>query len=762
LFVVAIARYGASSCLASRKNPSISFITLWVRIGITAVFAIKLFPFESGAISMKITLLRIWAVWRRFRRGASHNDARHLQYASQVESLMGRANPFASWNERANWMIDVAEWLRREPKVSLLDEGAWRRVKHQRTCFLLDWLDAHRETKRLVQATLQKTLREAVGPELFCATGLPREPAFFNELSERIVKLLLPKPPAQADLSTLFTAMFPDPADANWLLGLDHRTLSRLSRLCADDGIAYAYQQQIDEALLYLVTMVVSVGISPDFRQRLEPRMPLQATPFMALRRELEKFLMAGMHDDAALRSVRMLIAVCQAQTDRIYAHLDEYGVSVGLVYHVERMRAQLTRMARLIDLRVAPHAAPGKGRVQELLVDLINSHHHRSSVKGLVQRSFSLLARKMVERNADHGEQYIARDQAEYRAILAAACIGGIVTAVTALAKSALIGLGMAQFFEGVFVSLTFAISFITISAVGGVLATKQPAVTAPALAAKMGALDTIEGLRALVTEIAFLLRSQSAAVFGNLVAVVPTMLALSLAILTLSGGAVMSPQKAHASLTSLSIVGVAPLFAAFTGVLLWIASLVAGFADNWFALRRLREALTHHRRLVFALGAARTERWAKWLEDHVATIVGNVALAVFLGMTPVLAAFFGLPLDVRHVTLSTAMLTAAVSSLGWHAFALPELWLALGGIAAIGVLNVGVAFTCALGLALRARDVPKRVRRIVFRTVLKRFAASPRWFLLPARQEAVVTTIPVADVETENERKKRSKGGR
>jgi site-specific recombinase len=711
---------------------------------------------------MKILFLRIWATWRRFRRGAPHNDARHLQYASQVESLMRRANPFANWNERANWMIDVAEWLRHEPKVSILDEQAWRRVKHQRTYFLLDWLDAHRDAKRLVQATLQKTLREAVGPELFCATGLPREPAFFNELSERVVKLLLPKPPAQMDLSMLFTAMFPDSADADWLLGLDQETLARLWRLCADSGIAHTYQQQIDEALQYLVTMVVSVGVSPDFRQRLEPKMPLQATPFMALRRELEKYLMMPMHDDAALRSVRMLIAVCKAQTDRIYAHLDEYGVSVGLVYHVERMRAQLSRMARLIELRSAPYVGQSTGQVQELLVDLINSHHHRSTVKGLIRRSFSLLARKMVERNADHGEHYIARDRAEYRAMVTAACIGGIFTAVTALGKSTLTGFGLSQFFEGVFVSLNFAVSFLLLSAVGGVLATKQPAVTAPALAAKMSALDTVEGLRALMVEIAFLLRSQAAAVFGNLVAVIPTMLALSVAILTLSGGAVMSPQKAQASLKSLSIIGATPLFAAFTGILLWLASLVAGFADNWFALRRLREALAHHRRLVFAVGSIRAQRWAKWLEDHVATIVGNISLAVFLGMTPVVAGFIGLPIDVRHVTLSTATLTAAASSLGWSVFASPEFWLAVAGIVVIGLLNVGVAFACALALALRARDVPKRIRRIVFRTVLKRFTAAPGAFLLPAKQEPVVAPVPLDDAEPPISRKKGSKAER
>lgn len=680
---------------------------------------------------MKIFLLRVWAVWRRFRRGASHRNAHQVRYVSQVESLMRRANPFAGWNERANWMIDVAEWLRREPKVSLLEAGAWRRVKQRRTRLLLDWLDAHREVRRVVQKTIQKTLREAVGPELFCATGLPHEPAFFSELVERTIKLILPKPPAQLDLSMLFTAMFPEPSDADWLLGLDRKTLSRVWKLCADRAIAHAYQQQIDEALLYLVTSIVSVGVGPAFRQRLDTRTPLQATPFMVLRRELENYLMTSVHDETAWRSVRMLIAVCQAQTDKIYEHLDEFGVSVGLVYHIERMRAQLARVVALIDLRVAAHGAQGLGQVQALLAELIVAHHHRSSVRGLVGRSFSLLARKTVERNADHGEQYIARDRTEYRAMLKAAYRGGIIIAFTALGKSALSSIGLARFFEGVFASLNFALSFLAISAVGGALATKQPAVTAPALAAKMGALGTVDGLRALLLEIAGLLRSQAAAVFGNVMAVIPTMALLALAVSTLSGAPVVAPAKAHAAIGALSMLGATPLFAALTGVLLWISSLTAGIADNWFALRRLRAALTHHRRLVHALGAARTQRWAAWLERHVAAIVGNVSLGIFLGMTPVVAEFFGLPLDVRHVTLATATLTAAACSLGWSTLATPEFWLAVGGIVLTGLLNVGVAFACALSLALRAREVPVRIRRLVVRSLLRRLSASPAAFL-------------------------------
>ncbi|WP_062114471.1 site-specific recombinase [Collimonas pratensis] len=703
---------------------------------------------------MKFLLLRLRVMWRRFRHG-EQRQADSLHYTRQVDALMRRANPFSAWQERADWIIDVVHWLRHVPKVSMLDDEARLRFRQERLRFLLEWLDSNRDLRRVVQATLQKTLREAAGPELFCATGLPHEPAFFSELSEHIVKLVLPKPPFEADLSALFTVLFPAQEDADWLLALDRDSVAQLWKLMADDGIAHSYQHQIDEALIYLATMVLADGISKAFRQKLDPKMPLQATPFMVLRRELETYLYVSPRDEAALRSVRMLIAVCQAQTDRIYAHLDEHGVSVSLVYRVERMRAQLTRMALLADMRSMIYSnghggqqgEPGTGQVQALLGDLIAAHHQRSSVRGLIQRSFSLLARKMVERNADHGEHYIARDSKEYRAMLKAAGRGGVITAFTVLGKSLVTGLGAARFFEGIFASLNYAVSFMAISAVGGVLATKQPAVTAPVLASKMGQLDTVEGLRALLTEIAQLLRSQAAAVFGNLMGVIPVMLLISGLIMLSTDAPMMTAEHARASLHSLSVIGPTPLFAAFTGILLWLSSLASGFTDNWFALRRLREALAQQRRLVYVLGAMRAERWAGWLDRNVAQIAGNLSLGLLLGMTPVLAQFFGLPLDVRHVTLATGSLTAAASSLGWEVLAAPQFWLAVAGIASIGVLNVGVSFACALTLALRARDVPARIRRLVFRAVLRRFSASPRFFLFP---EAAASK-PEAPVESD-----------
>ncbi|EOA02369.1 site-specific recombinase transmembrane protein [Herbaspirillum frisingense GSF30] len=700
---------------------------------------------------MKFLFFKMLVVWRRMRHGMQARYMDRQDVGRQLEVLMRRIDAAASWHERANWMIDVAEWLRHRPAVSLLDRQSWHKVRRQRLAIMLDWLDQHRDVRREVQKALQKTLREATGPELFSTTGLPHEPGFFGELSERLARLVLPRHLSPTDLSSLFTAMFPDPEDAAWLVELDNELLVRLWKLMADDGISHMYWQQIEEAITYLTMTVVADGISPAFRQRLEPKMPMRATPFLALRREMETWLRAQPGDLGALRSVRMLVAVCHAQTDRIYAHLDEYGVSVSLVYRVERMRAHLQRIGRLIDVRsgvpgpaISPAvpglaAKAGAGRMQLLLCDLISAHHHRDSVRGLMRRSFALLARKMVERNADHREQAIARDGAGYRKVMRAGLIGGAVIAGTALVKTSLSSLGVGHFVDGALASLNYAASFLLIAALGGVLATRQPAVTAPALASRMGELDG-QGMRELIAESGQLLRSQSAGIFGNLLAVVPVTAALCALGWFALGGKSMPVETARQTLASLSLVGPTPLYAALTGILLWLASLAAGFADNWFALRRVREVVSNHRRLVHGLGAMRAQRCAAWLERNVATIAGSLALAVLLGMAPVVAAFFSLPLDIRHVSLAAGALTAAAFSLGWESLMTPAFWLAAGGVAITALLSVAVAFACALALALRSRDLPRRARNVAMRAVLRRFVVRPWYFILPERSHAAL----------------------
>ena len=126
---------------------------------------------------------------------------------------------------------------------------------------------------------------------------------------------------------------------------------------------------------------------------------------------------------------------------------------------------------------------------------------------------------------------------------------------------------------------------------------------------------------------------------------------------------------------------------------------------------------------------------RIARFLEREAAGFGGSIALGFLLGMVPVFARFFGLPIDVRHITLSTGSLTLAMSSLGIGGIGWTAIASAAIGIALIGLLNFGVSFALALVIALRARDVPRGESKTLPGAVLRRFLRRPGEFFYPPR---------------------------
>jgi site-specific recombinase len=70
----------------------------------------------------------------------------------------------------------------------------------------------------------------------------------------------------------------------------------------------------------------------------------------------------------------------------------------------------------------------------------------------------------------------------------------------------------------EGILASLNYAASFVVIQIAHFTLATKQPAMTGPALARRLERTHEPGGVEAFVDEAFNLLRSQAASVFGKL----------------------------------------------------------------------------------------------------------------------------------------------------------------------------------------------------------------------------------------------------
>ena len=221
------------------------------------------------------------------------------------------------------------------------------------------------------------------------------------------------------------------------------------------------------------------------------------------------------------LTGLRIQLDACHKALDLTTGHLEKYGVSPGLVYQIERMRAQLLRVERLVELLTAPRDSAG--RFSGFLGELIRDNQESRSLRSLFGDTSAQLARRIVERNAETGEHYIARTRADYFAMLRHAAGGGAVTAVTMMLKVLIVSAGMSHFFTGAFASLDYAASFVLIQMLGFTLATKQPANTAPALARQMHEVRDPARMEGLVDEIACLVRSQAAAIIGNIALVVP-----------------------------------------------------------------------------------------------------------------------------------------------------------------------------------------------------------------------------------------------
>jgi site-specific recombinase len=121
-------------------------------------------------------------------------------------------------------------------------------------------------------------------------------------------------------------------------------------------------------------------------------------------------------------------------------------------------------------------------------------------------------------------------------------------------------------------------------------------------------------------------------------------------------------------------------------------------------------------------------------------------VSLGLMLGIVPVVMHFFGLPIDVRHVTLSAGQLAAAVGSEGFGLLRHAALWWCVAGIAVTGLLNLTVSFALAFHVALQSRDIRLADRGRIYRAIWARLRRLPATFIWPPRTAETGRNLPAA----------------
>ena len=648
---------------------------------------------------------------------------------SRLQAVISRLDPAEPLLAREQAVERLAAWLRSRRQLDP-DEMRpnYHRPQHARLDLLLDTLEADAAAREKVIGLLGGVLRETSAVHLFAEVGVPSDRGFLHETADRLEQKLLPRARREGELADPFSAALPKKHDAEWLADLPPDLVERLARLLPEDARA-ALARSLADAIRLLAVRISGLGLSEELRER-SSEGRIEESPFYRLPRMCDDLISGAL----GAGDVHDVAEQCRGELGVVHDHLERAGVSVDLVYRMDTIGHCLTRLELLlpfVDTRAEPSAR--WRRMPPLLSTLVLARVGDLSLAKLFRENTRLLARKVIERVGTTGEHYITATRAEWWKMLASAGGGGILTAGTAAGKFLITWLKLPVLIEGILVACDYAGSFLLMQFLGFTLATKQPSMTAAALAEAWRSSDAAHRVDELVSMIARMTRSQLAAAIGNVGLVIPAAIGFELWWRSVYGHSFLDETAAAYVVHSLDVrSGKTIWFASLTGVFLWMASLGAGWLENWAVYRRLPEAIEQHR-LGKVVGRRTMRYFSGVFRRQIAGAGGSISLGTMLAFMPMIGKGFGLPIDVRHVTLSTGSLVLAGCALGWGHVKSADFVFAGIGVLVIGFLNFVVSFLLALAVAMRGRAIGWAAAFAVARRLVVRILRRPFEFVYP-----------------------------
>lgn len=604
-----------------------------------------------------------------------------------------------------------------------------------------------------LRASLRKSLlflfseREQVS--LYTSTGILPNTGFFSETARRISHKILPETIDLTRIRDLLHRFFEYPSDEIWVnlvpdeCWVDVLKMLRFDEEPPSDDIPYGILQVI-KAIRALSYHVAAISLEPELI-RLEPGIEEFESPFIAQNPEtlsyLANFEIWWIKSDSVCeddKHLAVLLDQCSTIIQRIHRRATQDGTSIRLTFLLNRLNQHLERMTALLGLIDTLHqdksGQSGYGVIVALFKSLVKDQCRKNDLGYHWDRSMRLLALRVTENASRTGEHYITETRAEYFILWGSALGAGIVVAFMALSKLYIVGQPIPPLTNTLLVCLNYGFGFVLIHLLHFALATKQPAMTAASIATSIGeGSGKQRDLENLTTLVARLVRSQLAAILGNVIVAIPLAVLLGYGVFLLTGKPFVNAAEANSM-----IDGINPLhsgaiaYAAITGVCLFLAGLIAGYYDNLGAYNDIPGRLMQLKWLRKVLGPVRLKRFANYVENNLGAIAGNFYFGCMLGIISGMGSLFGLPLDIRHITFSSAYFGYALVALNFHMTWITVAW-SIAGIAAIGFVNLTVSFSLALTIALRARQVSYSQGKILFSSITKRLVHQPGEFFFP-----------------------------
>ena len=585
---------------------------------------------------------------------------------------------------------------------------------------------------------------------LFSDTGILSLDGFWNQLNQRIGAHILPVIPDHQQLQELFRKVFYQPTDKYWLDYFDEddwqRLFSVLNQGHSNQPEKTRIKDQLIKALTILSYRISGIGLHPEFINA-QPELMEYESPFLVQNREINEFiqeykkryntvmLVDSITPPDASQALVML-EQCHDVVAKIRRSTKRIGVSVSLTYMLALLEQCLERVEILLNM-VMDEDDLRYQSIGLFIADITEAIYSERSVRALLATNSELLALQVTENASKTGEHYVSTDKKGFLAMYKSAAGAGAIIATMATLKILMTRLSMAPLMQAFSYSMNYSLGFMLIHVLHFTVATKQPAMTAAALAAtvqqrKGSKMAQIAELAALIVNI---IRTQFVAILGNISIAIPVAALITLMWDVALHEPLMNHAKATKTLHDLNpFTSLAIPHAAIAGVCLFLSGLLAGYFDNMAVYRKVGPRLKAHIRLSQLMGQERLYRFADYIERNLGALAGNFMFGIMLGSMGTIGFILGLPLDIRHIAFASANFIQGLININGPDIGL--IVVSFLGVLLIGLTNLFVSFSLTIIVALRARRVRFEQWKPLAKLVMTHFLTRPSDFFWPPKQ--------------------------
>ncbi len=584
--------------------------------------------------------------------------------------------------------------------------------------------------------------------ELLTQTNLLSRRGLFTELRKRTFYKILPNITDDKELTGIVNIIFYKKTDWIWI---NEIPTDKLAGFLIDLGIIpssdlpvehYIVQELLND--IYILSQVItSLSIDKNIVKNFDSVLTIDS-PFMQLHESIGRYT-EGIENGTITRETEHPvynevvhgINACTLFVNKIRQENATYGTSIELTLVLQKLNKSLERMHELLHLLVKEEQLNYFFHLVHFIKKIIKLENQKNSLRKFFNDTISLLAYEMTEHSSRTGEHYVSYTAKEYFQMFYSALKGGFVVGFMVILKFFINALNLPLFQDTLLKALNYSFGFVGIQLIHGTVATKQPSMTAATIAHSMESRVESEEIKELGEFVIRVFRTQFIAVVGNLLLAFPIAFMLSRGWALLTGDPIANTADALHKLEGLNpFHSLCLLHAAIAGIMLFIAGILSGIADNANIYNKYPQRIKMHRRLIHLIGQKRAITLGDYIENNLGTLTGNFTLGFFLAFVAFIGFIFGLPLDIQHVSFATGNAGLAIATLMQDA-PLHTVAMAAVGIIGIGIINIGVSFSLALMVAIRSRGIKLTKTGSLLIYLIKQFVRRPLVFLIPMREK-------------------------